>query len=220
MATFALDHALPADPPGTRRCLLTGERKPRDELIRFVIAPDGTLTVDLGGRLPGRGLWLSADKPSLETACRKKAFSRAARANVVIPGDIGVEIERLLVRRCLDFIGLARRAGTVVAGYEKTRAWLTTHEAGVLLAASDSAASEKARLRGLTWGTFCVDTLSAAELGQVFGRARAVHGAMERGPLSSHLIREARRLSGFRTVEPVSRGIRPICTEDVATECR
>lgn len=220
MGTFAHGRAQPVDTPNTRRCLVTGACKSRDELIRFVVAPDGTLAVDLGARLPGRGLWLSADKQSLETACHKKAFSRAARVKVVVPHDIGAEVERLLARRCLDLIGLARRAGAVVSGYEKTRAWLTNHEAGVLLAAADSAAPEKARLRGLTWGTFCVDNLTAAELGHVFGCVRAVHGAMERGPLASRLIREARRLSGFRTVEPVSRGVRAICTEDVATECR
>ena len=48
-----------ADGP-VRRCVVSGKTGPRDSFLRFVVAPDGTLTPDIEGKLPGRGLWRDA----------------------------------------------------------------------------------------------------------------------------------------------------------------
>ncbi len=50
-----------ADESG-RSCAVTRARRRKDELIRFVLGPDGTVVPDLKERLPGRGLWLTASQ--------------------------------------------------------------------------------------------------------------------------------------------------------------
>src|SRR5258708_39003443 len=104
-----------------RRCIVTGVVRPKPELVRFVVGPDGTVVPDIAARLPGRGLWLTARRDIMEAAGAKRLFGRAARAPVTVPGDLAERGEILLRRRCADLIGLARRSRRAVAGYEKVR---------------------------------------------------------------------------------------------------
>ncbi|MCH7833119.1 MAG: RNA-binding protein, partial [Proteobacteria bacterium] len=122
-----------------RKCIATGALRPKDEMLRFVVGPDGSLVPDLDGCLPGRGLWLSAERDMVNTACAKGLFSRAARHRVKVSADLADQLEGLMVRRCLDLLGLARRAGEAVAGFEKARAWLREGKGGVILQARDGA---------------------------------------------------------------------------------
>lgn len=190
------DRAPAAD--GSRRCVVTGEILSRAALIRCVVSPEGELVPDIGGRLPGRGLWLTARRDIIELAAAGKHVARAARRNVIVPDDLADRVEGLLARHCLELIGLARRAGEAVAGFEKARAWLRAGRAGVLLAASDGAADGRGRMRGMAPGLPVVDVLSGAELGAAWGRERVVHAAVAPGGLTTRLLREAARLEGLR----------------------
>ena len=118
-----------------RKCLATGEVRPKSDLIRFVAGPDGTVVPDIAGKLPGRGFYVTADRKALETAVAKKLFSRGAKAPVNVPDGLVDEVERQLARRVVDLISLARKAGKAVAGYEKVKSWLDRDEARVLIQA-------------------------------------------------------------------------------------
>ncbi|MBT3361985.1 MAG: RNA-binding protein [Rhodospirillales bacterium] len=181
-----------------RTCIVTGVQKPKDQLLRFVVGPDGDLVPDLDERLPGRGLWLSGERDMVNTACGKGLFARAARQKVGLPEDLAGRVDSLIVRRCLDLIGLARRAGEVVAGFEKTKARLREGRGGVLLEASDGAADGRGKIRALAPDLAVVDLFSAEDLGRALGRDNAVHGVIDRGRLADRLMRESDRLMAFR----------------------
>ncbi len=181
-----------------RRCIASGESLPCGRMLRFVVDPDGRLIPDIAGRLPGRGLWLSADRDSVKRACARKLFQKAARRAVDVPQDLERRIEQLLAARCLELIGLARRAGQAVAGYEKVAGWLRQGRCRVLLAASDGAEDGRAKLRRLAGDVLLVDCLCGDELGRAFARDRLVHVAIAPGALAEKLRTEARRLEGFR----------------------
>jgi len=134
---------------GERRCIVTRERRPRRRLIRFVLDMDGQVIPDVDEKLPGRGLWLSPGRDMVEMAASRRAFARAARRPVTVPPDLADRVEGLLVRRCLNLLGLARRGGQVVTGFEKVRARLREGSVGVLLAASDGAADGRAKVVAL-----------------------------------------------------------------------
>jgi predicted RNA-binding protein YlxR (DUF448 family) len=167
-------------------------------MLRFVVAPDGDLVPDVDGGLPGRGLWLSADRDMLNTACAGNLFAKAARTRVRVPADLADRVEGLLLRRCLDLIGLARRAGQAVAGFEKVRARLSAGRAGVLLAAVDGAAGGRARVRARAPNVPVLEVFEAVELGAAMGRERAVHVVVGPGGLAESLLRQAARLEAFR----------------------
>lgn len=186
-----------------RRCVVTRERLPKERLIRFVVGPDRALVPDLNADLPGRGMWLSASKDVLETARDKgglaRAFARAARGPVTVPQDLPVLLQAALVRRIGDLLGLTRRAGQAVAGFEKAREWLRSGRARLVLEASDGSEAECARfLSGNAGKVAVVAPLSAEALGRVFGRDRVVHVAIAPGRLADRLHAEADRLAGLR----------------------
>ena len=182
-----------------RRCLATREVKGQDQMIRFVLDPGGQVVPDLDGRLPGRGMWLSADRNVLNRAVAGNLFARSARAPARAEPDLAGQVERLLVSRALDCLGLARRAGQVTMGFEQVRACLRSAKAGVLIAASDSSADGRRKLRRLAGDLPVVTAFSKAELGAALGREGLVHVAVAPGRLAQRLLCHVRRLAGFRS---------------------
>ena len=180
-----------------RKCILTGETLPRDRLIRFAIDPDGNVVPDVQGKLPGRGLWMRAEGDMIRIACAKGAFSAAARRKVSAPANLADQAEANLRRRCLDLIGLAKRAGELVGGFEKVRAHLRKGEAGLLLAASDGGNDGRAKARALAPSTPLVDLFDGAQLGGAVGRDRLVHAVVDQGKLAERLSMECSRLAGL-----------------------
>ena len=181
-----------------RRCIVTGQVRPKAEMLRFVLSPAGEVVPDLGAGLPGRGIWLSARRDVVNTALAKRLFARAARRAAIVPDDLADRVEELLVRRCLDALGLARRAGQAVCGYEKVRAEIKARRAAAVIEARDAAADGRGKMRALATGLPVVELFDAAELGGVFGRETAVHVAMAPGGLADRLLRETALLAGFR----------------------
>lgn len=185
-----------------RRCIVTGAVGPKEGMIRFVVGPDRTPVPDLEGRLPGRGMWLSAKRDVVNTAVAKAYFAKAARQKLDVPADLADRLETLLRRRCLDILGLARRAGQVVSGYDKVRTELKAGRGAVLLAASDGAEDGVSKIGALAPTLPVVRELSASELGAAFGRDHTVHGVMLRGRLASLLLTESARLAGIAAAQP------------------
>jgi len=210
---------VPAAPE--RRCLASGEVLPKAQLLRFVVAPDGTLVPDFAERLPGRGLWLQARQDMMAKACARNLFAKAAKRQVRVPDDLPQQVEALALRRCLDLLGLARRAGAVVAGFEKVKAALRAGEVGVLVQADDAADDGRQKIQALARAIgaravgarvpgpqvpvlqFC----GAAELGAAVGREAAVHVGIAPGRFAEGLTREVQRLAGLRGVVEQGNGV-------------
>lgn len=181
-----------------RRCAVTRAELPKARLLRFVIGPEDQVVPDLAGRLPGRGIYVSAEREVLAQAVGKGIFSRAARRKVHAAPELPAEIERMLAARLTDTVALARKAGQAIAGREKTLAALRAGEAVLLLQASDGSAREMAGVRPPSGPESRICCLSACELGMAFGRDRVIHAAVLAGGLSDRIYEEALRLSGFR----------------------
>jgi predicted RNA-binding protein YlxR (DUF448 family) len=192
-----------------RRCIVTGEHHDRACLLRFVVDPQGAVVPDLAGRLPGRGLWLTPRRDIVERAVAKRLFARAARRPVSVPAGLADRVEALLAQRCCDAIGLARRAGLAVAGFEKVRDALRAGKCALILAALDGAEDGRQKIRALGRELPLAVVLRSAELGAAFGREHVVHAAIGRGPLCDRLIADAEKMAGFRAEAAVTKRIEP-----------
>ncbi|MCZ8280221.1 MAG: RNA-binding protein [Acetobacteraceae bacterium] len=184
-----------------RRCIVTRESLPKAAMIRFVLGPGREIVPDLAERLPGRGMWLSARADVLEGAISRGAFTRAARGPVVVPPGLPALLQQGLRTRIADLLGLARRAGQAVAGWQAVREWRAADRVALLVQAKDGSAAERERLSG--GGMLAVAPLSAAELGRVFGRDHIVHVAVAPGRLAEAIRSEAGRLSGLSPPDSV-----------------
>lgn len=181
-----------------RRCIVTGVSQPRAGLIRFVVGPDAQVVPDLLGRLPGRGIYVAADRAAVAKAATKGLFSRAARQAVKAPDGLAEQVEALLARRVIELLSLARKAGQAVTGYEKVKDWLVKGQAIALIQASDGSERGKSKLRPPERKNGFIGCLSAQEMGLAFGREHAIHGALAAGGLGLRVVEEAARLAGFR----------------------
>ena len=180
-----------------RRCVVTRTRMEKARMIRFVVSPDRILTPDLGARLPGRGIWLSAHRDVLETARTRGAFARAARGQVTIPPDLGLLLQDGLLRRIADLLGLSRRAGQAVCGFAKVRDWIVEGRAAVVVQATDGSPDECRRVLSGARDLPVVAVMSGTRLATAFGRDHVVHAALSRGALADRLVTESGRFAGL-----------------------
>lgn len=165
--------------------------------MRFVLGPDGLVVPDLAEKLPGRGIWVTADRAAIDKAAAKGLFARGAKAPAKAPDGLADLVEAGLARRVVELVSLARKAGDAVCGFEKVKGWLAEGRAKVLLQASDGSDRGKGKLWTPEGGRW-FGCLTASELGLSFGRDHAIHGALAPGGLTDKVIKDAGRLSGLR----------------------
>lgn len=190
------------------RDLVSGEVRARETMIRFAAGPDGRVTPDLAGRLPGRGLWVAADRVSVETAARKGLFSRAARTALKADPGLADQVEHLLMRRLLDGLGLARRAGEVVFGFEKVQSALSGGRVAWLVEAADGAPEGRRKILAAARKAALEPGLAALwtgeELSLALGGENVIHTAFLAGRGADRWTVDVQRLSGFRPLVPAS----------------
>jgi len=183
-----------------RKCIVSGEVRPKAELLRFAISPDGVVVPDLAENLPGRGIWVTAQKDVLAEAVAKRRFARAAKAKVKVEDGLVDEVAAQLLARCLNLLGLARRAGQLVAGFEKVRGVIGAGEAAVVIAAHDAARDGREKISRLAGELPIVALFSIEELSLALGRENVVHAALTSGGLADRLLVDTHRLTGFREI--------------------
>ena len=185
-----------------RQCAVTRERLELDALIRFVRGPDGTVVPDLLGKLPGRGAWVTARREILSDGLEKNVFSRAFKAPSTPMEGLLEEVERQLLKRCKGLLGMAKKGGLAVLGFDQVRAYIRKDEPGWLLEASDGAEDGRNKVHFLAKAIYedvkVAGALSSAELGVAFGREHVIHALLEQGSLSDAFSIAYRRLIGFR----------------------
>jgi hypothetical protein len=188
-----------------RRDVVSGEVLPEGKLIRFAVSPDGEVVPDIAAILPGRGIWVEADRKSVDIAVKKNLFAKSAKANVKAASDLATKVETLLVARMQADLGMARRSGQLVTGFDKVLGEIQSATPPALIVeAWDGAADGKRKLfgaahaRGLKIET--VEPLSSAEISLAVGRENVIHAALKSGRLQERLSFDAKRLSGFRNV--------------------
>src|SRR5262249_1827720 len=107
-----------------RTCIATRTVHPAEELIRFVVGPDGTVIPDLKAALPGRGVWVLASIDAVSHAVAKRAFTRGFKREVRVAPDLAAQVGALLTDRAREALALANKAGAVVTGFAKVEAAL------------------------------------------------------------------------------------------------
>jgi uncharacterized protein len=209
-----MDHDAEDDPPEldaelgpTRRCAASGERHPASRMIRFALSPDGIVTPDLSQVLPGRGVWVGAERAAIGKAI-KGGFAKGFKSVVKAPADLADQLDAMLARRIVDLLGFARRAGEIIMGFTKVEAVLKDprEDIACLLIASGSGPSDRGKLlqaaERRTRRPLILGILSSDEISLAFGRENVVHAALKRGGLAARVQAEADRLSGFRPLVP------------------
>jgi len=197
--------AKPQEAERERRCLVTGESGPADGLLRFVIAPDGAVTPDLAGKLPGRGFWVTLRRDAVDTAVKKKLFqAAAARAGITGPVTaderLGQQVGDLLTKNALGLLGLAKRAGLVSTGFEKAKAVLAERSDALLVFAADGSLDGRRKL--VRRDRQVVDLFDREQLSLALGRENVVHAALVPEGVGARFVAVSRRLAAYQAAKP------------------
>ncbi len=186
------------DDPRLRKCIATGETSSPHGFVRFVLSPGGDVAPDFTGKLPGRGAWVSANRAALEMAIKKGGFARSFKQNPSIAPDLGDAVEVGLAKLALSALGMARRTGDVLIGFDQVKAALKEKTATVLIAASDGAEDGRRKLKALAGDMTLVELFTGSELSAALGRDGVVHAALKYGAGTDRFLQATRRLGGFR----------------------
>lgn len=178
-----------------RFCIITREARPKEALIRFVVSPEGKLVADLAGKLPGRGIYVTCSKLLVAEAIAKRAFSRAAKAQVQIPDGFLATLEQQMARRVADSLSMARKAGQVITGFEKVEEACKAGKVEALIHAEDAGADGLKKLAFYRGPSF--SNLPRELISEVVARENAVHVAITHGPAAQFFITAARRFALF-----------------------
>lgn len=198
MDPAVLDDALAGSKAPERTCIVTREIRDKARMIRFVAAPDGSIVPDLKGDLPGRGLWVTAERGILDEAIKKHAFTKVTKGKAKADAGLTDRVAELLERQLLDQLGLAKKSGHLVAGFEKVEAALRAGQVKFLLEASDGTADGRGKLARLAGpGVEIWAPLPSEALAPALGRQHAVHVAVKPGGMADRLGITLRRLAGF-----------------------
>lgn len=190
-----------------RLCVATRELRQPGELIRFVAGPDAIIVPDLAQRLPGRGVWVTADRESVAKAVATRAFAKSLKRKVDAPVDLAAVVERLLERRSGEALSLANKAGLVVTGFDKIDRALAGGDVLALVHASEAATDGRGKLDRKFAALFgaeaaasrIVAVLSVDQMSLAMGRPNVVHAALNKGGASDRFLIEAGRLARYRS---------------------
>ena len=193
------------DEGSERTCAVTRAHRTPEEMIRFVVDPEGNVIPDLKRKLPGRGVWVTATTECVSEAIKRGVFAKGFRRPVAVSPEMTEIIEKSLEKDLLQSLSLANKAGMVFAGTFQVEKALANDDISVLVQAADGSRDGLRKIRHLANRTALepdsleiLDFLDSEQIGLALGRASVVHAALRRGPVTQALMARARRLASFR----------------------
>ena len=196
--------AAAADP--VRTCAVTRIEHSVADLLRFVASPDGIIVPDLARKLPGRGVWVELSRGRIEEAVRRNVFAKSLKRPVIAAADLPQRVEMLLVKRVLDALSLANKAGLVIPGFAQIDAALEAGNVAGLLHGRDAAQGGRDKLdrkfdaisQARDYAPRICDELTIDQMSLAIGRSNVVHAALISGGATTRLLDDVERLKRFR----------------------
>lgn len=197
--------------PVERRCIASGDVRDPKDMVRFVLSPEGVVTPDIARKLPGRGVWVRADRNSLEKAIAQNGFAHGFKGKVKVEGDLADLTSRLLARRVLGLLTMARKSGVVALGFDQVQSMAREAAIAFRVEAKDGSKDGRSKIRTLSKAInreqdlpdpVVIGCFTAVEIGKALARESIVHAAVKPCKLAKSLATEVNRLSGFRDLIP------------------
>jgi uncharacterized protein len=203
-----------------RRCAVTRTLRPKHELIRFVLGPDGAVVPDIKEKLPGRGVWLIAAHDTVAEALKRNAFARAFKHAAKAPQGLDAQVDRLLVEAAISALSLANKAEEVVFGNAKVEEAIGKGQVIALIhareAAEDGCRKLDAKARGKKGGMAvpAIRAFTVDELGLASGRTNVIHAALIQGGAAFKVLAAASRLERYRKGSAAFKNLSEVDTND------
>ena len=180
-----------------RKCIVTGQIKPKDELLRFVKTPDSRLVPDFNNKLDGRGLYVSISKKALQKALEKNLFIKSIHLHLKIEENFLTIVEQLLYKRGLDSINLARKAGALVTGFEKVKEKILKNKAEFLIEAQDASQDGTQKIKAISKNLDIINAYKTSDLDIALNKENTVHVAVLKSDIAKMVYKNLKRYQTF-----------------------
>lgn len=185
-----------------RMCVGCRDRHPPGRMVRFVVAPDGIIRIDMRQRAPGRGAYLSVEPACVEAAVKRRALQRAlggGRLEEDSAEALLSAMQAAQARRALERLGLARRAGALAAGTEAVREAMKAEQARLVWIADDASEGTRAQLAANAERKRipCRVALDGATLARAVGMEYVAAVAVTGEPFATELLELSSSLEDF-----------------------
>ncbi len=195
-----------------RQCVVTREKLDVNELVRFVLDPNGLVVPDIKRKLPGRGVWVTAKAEKIDLAVKKGLFKKAFRQSVEVADELVEQIDQLLCRAALQRLALANKAGQLILGFAKVDAALSKKNILALIHASSASLDSRGKLSNKWRGILSdkrsrqrtVECFSGEQLSLALGKPNVVHGALVSGGASGSFLEAVSRVESYNLVSQVN----------------
>lgn len=200
---------LDAEGSPERTCIVTRTKGLPEDIIRFVMGPGAIVVPDIGRKLPGRGVWVTARADRVAEAVKRQAFSRGFKTKVVASESLAAEIEALLTKDCLQALSMANKAGLVITGFAKVEQAIASRTVVGLIHAADCGADgmrklgqDLRRCYGGDQATPRVKLFPSGQLDLALGRTNVIHAALIEGSAAEGFLGRCRKLALYRSGSP------------------
>ncbi|MGH6830455.1 MAG: RNA-binding protein [Methylocella sp.] len=194
-----------------RTCIVTRAKGLPEDMIRFVVGPGAIVVPDIRRKLPGRGVWVTAQAGHVAEAVKRQVFSRGFKIKVVASESLAAEIEALLTKDCLQALSLATKAGQVVSGFAKVEEAIVSGAIAGLVHAADCGADGMRKLGqslrrryGDELARPRVELFRSGQLDLALGRADVIHASLIQGAASGGFLQRCRKLTLYRSGSPLT----------------
>lgn len=180
-----------------RKCIVCGEVKEKDNLLRFTVTPDRQVVPDFKKKLSGIGIYVSNSRSQLETAVSKNLFAKAAKKHFKTNPELVSIVETLLKKHGLDLISLSRKAGILVTGFEKVAETIKKEKAAFILEAKDAGEDGHNKILSLSKGLEVFKIYNVEELDKALDKVNTVHIAFKKSEMAQTVYKEFKKIENF-----------------------
>ncbi|MCZ2203392.1 RNA-binding protein [Bartonella sp. A05] len=189
-----------------RTCIVTKKTASATTLIRFVIDPNRQIVPDLKANLPGRGVWVSAYRTTIEEAIKRKAFSKSLKTDVEVASDLANIVDKLFLRSTLSSLSMARKAGAIVMGATKVDAAIRSGRVALVLHAQEAAEDGKRKIaqaihaikQKTNQDVKTISLLTSDEMSMAFGANPVIHAALLNTKAADGSLKTIYKLVSYR----------------------
>lgn len=179
-----------------RKCILDGSVKPQSELLRFVEL-NNTLLPDFNKKLPGKGMYITNNRFSLEKALEKKLFHKVSRHNLKIAENFVETIEELIKQKALETLNLARKSGALVTGFEKVKEAVKKNQVKFIIEATNAGTDGKEKVALFAKNIEIFNLFSIDELDMCLNKENTVHIAILKSDIAVMVYQNLKRYQNF-----------------------
>lgn len=183
-----------------RSCIACRRKGGKGELVKLADTPSGVV-IDYLEKLPGRGAYICPEAACIEKGLKEGPLSRAFRRKVSPPDADAFyeEFKGKVARKIEGLLGMARKSGHVIRGFDAAAAAYARTSGGLLIIAEDISEGTERRFMESVSGVFnnTVRYSTKDGLGSVLGASPVALVFVDEPALAAALGREIGRLKGI-----------------------